>query len=109
VALESLKKRPDFIRVSRGKKWVAHTLILQTFKRDEHSSPRIGYTVTKKLGNAVTRNKIKRRLREAVRQILSQNCRSGHDYVIIGRQSAIRADFPHILGDLKLAVKKVHQ
>lgn len=108
MALERLKKRPDFIRVSHGNKWVTPTLILQTHQRDTHSTPRLGFTVTKKLGNAVIRNRIKRRLKGVADEVLEQKCKPGHDYVIVGRKAALSAEHAHILRDMLMASQKIH-
>lgn len=77
--------------------------------RDDASAARIGFTVTKKLGNAVTRNRIKRRLRAAAGQALPGLVRDGHDYVLIGRQGTITRDFGALKGDLTSALKRFHR
>ncbi len=70
--------------------------------------PRFGFTATKKLGNAVVRNRVKRRLRETVRQIAPQKARTGYDYVLIGRKSTLKRPFSSLLNDLAIAFARVH-
>ena len=77
--------------------------------RDDQNAARIGFTVTKKLGNAVTRNRIKRRLRAAASQALPGLARDGHDYVLIGRQATITRDFGALKGDLHAAFERFHR
>jgi ribonuclease P protein component len=90
----TIKKRKDFLSAfSSGHKFIVSSFILQMVKRSEgHPVPacavRVGFTVTKKMGNAVIRNRIKRRLREAVRDCLAKYGVAGHDYVIISRHKA---------------------
>ncbi len=91
----SLKNSADFQRITRqGKKWAFPSFIMQALKReDTESSFRLGLTVSRKVGNAVTRNRAKRRLREIVRLYETPEKLSGWDIVLIGRASAAERDF----------------
>lgn len=68
---------------------------------------RVGFTVTKKLGNAVARNRIKRRLREAARQIFPLYGKAGLDYVVIGRNQTQSGEFSEILNDMRRAAQQL--
>jgi len=70
---------------------------------------RFGLTVTKKLGNAVVRNRIRRRLREAFRQAGPGCATAGHDYVLIARTNALLCEFSTLIGDLQFALPRVHK
>lgn len=108
-----IKKRRDFVATaSRGHKVVASTLVLQACplallnEPDVAPSMRVGFTVTKKVGNAVVRNRIRRRLKAAADEILAQNGKAGWDYVLIGRGRALDESFDIILRDLRYAIRK---
>ena len=95
LRLETLTKRPDFQRASRAKRVATPGFILQMRPRreDEPSAVpiRVGFTCSKKVGNAVARNRAKRRLREIARLTLPQAGRAGMDYVFVGRSEATAA------------------
>ena len=76
-------------------------------RQDSTAEMRVGYTVTKKVGNAVIRNRVKRRFRELARQLLPQAGVAGADHVIIGRNSAVERDFGKLRSDLAKALAKV--
>lgn len=108
----TLKKRADFLAAARARRKAATAFTLQA-RRREATEPaegvRVGYTCSKKVGNAVARNRAKRRLRAAAREVLSKSGRSGWDYVLIGRPEATAAlPFPRLLDDLAAAVATVH-
>ena len=108
--LQTLKKRADFLRVRKGRYSAMPGLVLQARKQEgtREGLARFGFTATKKLGKAVVRNRIKRRLREAVRLIAPQKARTGYDYVLIGRQSTLKRPFSSLLHDLARAFAHVH-
>ena len=119
-ALPRLKKRREFLRVAgKGRKWAAPGLVLQACPRAQaaadanapksplSSEARIGYTVTRKVGNAVVRNRAKRRLRAAARLVMGPHARSGTDFVIIGRAATLNRPFDKLVGDLEAALKKL--
>jgi len=107
--LETLKKRRDFLACARARKWAAPGLVLQARQRREPGPVRVGFTCSKKIGNAVTRNRAKRRLREAARKIISNQGREGWDYVLIGRPRAtVARPFVALVEDLATALGKVH-
>ena len=106
--MERLKNRREFLRAARGAKWVTPGLVMQCWKRDDDASSRIGFTVTKRVGNAVIRNRVKRRLREIVRQD-EAHARMGYDYVVIGRKSTTTRAFKDLKNDLDGAFLGLHR
>jgi ribonuclease P protein component len=82
-------------------------LVLQALQRDDQQPSRLGFTVTKKIGNAVIRNRTRRRLKEAARIVLAENSSSGVDLVLIGREATRGRDFMVLQEDLRRALVKV--
>lgn len=106
-----LKKRADFIRASGARRFGTPGIHLQARKRREGEAAgiRVGYTCSKKVGNAVARNRAKRRLREAARQVLPASGRDGWDYVLVGRKEVTATlPFDVLVADLRRALEKVH-
>ncbi len=109
VKVSRLKVRADFLRLARGRKWAAPGLVLQMAQTPvEATEARAGFTVTKKIGNAVVRNRAKRRLREVARAVLPLYGSPGHDYVLIAREATPERPFASLIEDLKQALRKVH-
>lgn len=103
-----LKQRAEFLRVaSKGRKAAVHGLVLQALPRGDAAPARVGFTVTKKVGNAVIRNRTKRRLREAARLLLRDEPVKGADLVLIGRDTTRGRPFPLLMEDLRRALRKV--
>jgi ribonuclease P protein component len=95
-----LGKRADFLAVRRGDKRRGRLFLLEVLDRGDGGVPRVGYTVTKKVGNAVVRNRVRRRLKEAVRVHAADDMVPGNDYVIVGRDDALRAPFGQLKAEL---------
>ncbi|GHE02089.1 ribonuclease P [Defluviimonas sp. 20V17] len=110
--LSVLAKRADFLRAARARRQGAAGFLLQARRRagDEAAQGiRVGYTCSKKIGNAVTRNRAKRRLRAAARQVLPALGRDGWDYVLVGRPGAtVDRPFADLVADLQTALARVH-
>ena len=107
-----LKKRADFLRASRAGYKPTPSFVLQARQRpaDEAIGMRVGFTCSKKVGNAVARNRAKRRLREIARLLLPQLGRDGWDYVLIGKREATAArGFDDLQNDLRRALAHFHQ
>jgi ribonuclease P protein component len=108
AAPQRLRKRAEFLRVaSAGRRAAVHGLVLQALARGDDAPARLGFTVTKKIGNAVERNRIRRRLREAARLVLREHPLAGVDLVLIGREATRGRDFPDLMDDLRRALSKV--
>lgn len=89
-----LKSRPEFLRVRNGQKLRGPYVLIEVLDRGEpQSPPRAGFTVTKKHGNAVERNRMRRRLKEAVRLSAQFAMKPGHDYVVVARRDVLNASF----------------
>ena len=102
-----LKRRAEFLRVAaKGRKAPVHGLVLQALARDDDLPARLGFTVTKKVGNAVVRNRTRRRLKEAARLVLAQAPVSGVDLVLIGRDATRGRDFRLLMDDITRALAK---
>lgn len=114
VCLVGLKQRRDFLAASRALRQGTKAMMLQARQRrgDEPVATgaiRVGFTCSKKVGNAVARNHAKRRLREVARLILPQHGKPGWDYVLIGRANATsERDFEQLKADLRYALRKLH-
>lgn len=125
TSLPVLKKRSEFLAVQKGGRQHRRAFVLQSLKREGAAAgqraegpigataipnartgpARVGYTVTKKVGNAVVRNRIKRRLRAAVAE--AGDCaKPGTDYVIVGREAALAQDFRDLVADLAQCLRQ---
>ena len=103
-----LKRRPEFLRVAaKGRKAPMPGLVLQALARGDSAPARLGFTVTKKVGNAVVRNRTRRRLKEAARLWLAEHPVTGVDLVLIGRDGTRARDFRALQEDLRRALAKV--
>ena len=111
-SLIRLKRRAEFLRVAtKGAKAPMPGLVLQALPRNDDAPARLGFTVTKKVGNAVVRNRTKRRLREAARLVLRDQAARGStlagvDLVLIGRDGTRSRPFPALLDDVRRALKR---
>jgi len=106
--LQVLTKRADFLRAARARRVATPGFILQIRDRGEDGPPRVGFTCSKKVGNAVARNRAKRRLREIARLEMPGAAAMGHDYVLIGRAGATATrDFARMRDDLRKALSHV--
>ena len=110
--LTTLTKRSDFTRAAAARRQSAGSFLLQARKRDGAEAPdlvRVGYTCSKKVGNAVTRNRAKRRLRAAARAVLMPHGRPGWDYVLVGRPGAtVDRLYALLITDLQTALTLIH-
>jgi ribonuclease P protein component len=109
--LVTLKRRPEFLNVRAGARWATSAFVLEGKRRSSATlaeAPRFGFTVSKKVGGAVERNRIKRRLKAAVRDVLLEHARRDYDYVLIARRPALDAAFAVLVSDLADALKRVH-
>jgi ribonuclease P protein component len=105
-----LKKRAEFLAVaSKGAKAPMPGLVMQLMARADDAPFRVGFTVTKKVGNAVVRNRTKRRLREAVRLGLDAEAYRGFDMVVIGRDRTAARPFTDLMADVRRAAAKARQ
>ncbi len=133
MAYPTIKKRPEFLAVRGGARWSTPSVTVEARQRrnaapvgtagspdevalgqtaadDSGLGPfRFGYTVTKKLGGAVKRNRIRRRLRAAVEQVAGSRCRGGFDYVLYARAAALDCEFGALARDLAEAFERVHR
>ena len=96
-----LKSRPQFLAVREGEKRRGGLFLLEVLDRKEpDSQARVGFTVTKKHGNAVERNRMRRRLKEAVRLHAGFAMQPGHDYVVVARRDVLTAPFEKLVSEL---------
>lgn len=105
--IDVIKKRADFLRASRAPRVAMPGFVIQIRPRGDDGPMRVGFTCSKKVGNAVARNRAKRRLREIARLVLPEFGNQGTDYVLIGRNGKTDAcDFQDLMTDLHTALTK---
>jgi len=114
MSVGRLQHRADFLRVAgRGRKWVTPGLVLQVASMataeagSDEEGVRVGFTASRRVGNAVERNRVRRRLRAAVREVLACHGRRGRDYVGIGRRASLGRPFRSLVQDLKAALVRL--
>jgi ribonuclease P protein component len=108
--VQRLLKRRDFLKAQKGRRHSTGLFSLQAIAREPgpDDAPRVGFTVSKANGNAVKRNRIRRKLKEAVRlQAASLPARDAHDYVLVARPAALRASFQAISADVTAAFRGI--
>ena len=106
--MDRLTRRADFLAARDGLRAPTGPFLVQAKKRGDTRAPRVGFTVTKKAGNAVERNRIRRRLRAAVKNVEGK-AQPGFDYVLIARREAIVTPFAILVSDLERALKRLHK
>lgn len=110
LRLISIRKRSDFLAANAASRVATPGFVLLVRKRnDGDTAMRLGITVTKKIGNAVIRNRMKRRLREIARAVIVTNGANGADHILIGRAGGVERDFASLKADLAKALTKAIQ
>jgi ribonuclease P protein component len=111
AVVERLKRRSDFRAAAGGVRASGRAFVLQARQRAGDDAIRVGFTVSRQIGNAAERNRVRRRLREIVRLSATvgiAHLRPGHDYVLIGRRAALAAPFDQMVQELDQALIRVH-
>jgi ribonuclease P protein component len=107
VAVERLRQRADFLAAASAMKAPTAAFVLQVRKRSDRGPVRVGFTVSRKVGTAVERNRVRRRLKEIVRLSGEAGLAAGNDYVLIGRRPALSLPFEQIAKDFKRALERL--
>jgi ribonuclease P protein component len=106
--MERLKRRAEFLAAAAGAKAHVTGFVVQLRERGDQDPPRVGFTVSKKVGTAVERNRVRRRLREVVRRSAADWMQAGRDYVLVGRRAALHLPFDQLVEDFSGALNRVH-
>ena len=107
VGLTIIRQRKDFLAANSARRVATPGFVLLVRNRDDGSDiKRLGITVTKKIGNAVVRNRMKRRFRELARQLIAPDGISGADHVLIGRAGGVERDYATLAQELAKALKR---
>lgn len=117
TCISPLRKRSEFVAMRSGKRQHSASFVLQSLMHTQAEIPsapkissiRVGYTVTKKVGNAVVRNRVKRRLRAAAQIAMPIDGLIGHDYVLIGKHAALHSKFETLVSELHSSLNRVHR
>jgi ribonuclease P protein component len=104
-----LKQRADFLAAASGAKVATAAFVLQGRQRDDGGPARIGFTVSRKVGTAVERNRVRRRLRDVVGRTSADSLRSGCDYVLVGRRTALSRQFEQMIEDFSNALRRIER
>jgi len=108
LLLNRITQRKDFLRIAKAQRVHSTSFVLQSRNRKDDAPMRVGFTCSKKVGNAVARNRAKRRLREIARLILPISGQPGHDYVLIGRANVTATtDFAAMQTELAQSLQKL--
>jgi ribonuclease P protein component len=105
--VERLRRRADFLAAASAMKVPTAAFVLQVRKRSEKGPVRVGFTVSRKVGTAVERNRVRRRLKEVVRRSAATGLPAGNDYVLIGRRAALSLPFEQIAKDFRRALERL--
>ena len=105
--MDRLRQRADFLAVANGARMNSAAFVVQSRARGDDGPVRVGFTVTKKVGTATERNRIRRRLRELVKRLDAVSIRPHSDYVLVGRRAALTRDFTTMLDDLRSALHRL--
>ncbi|MFZ4540274.1 MAG: ribonuclease P protein component [Rickettsiales bacterium] len=115
ITVSTLKERADFLRLRNGRKYTTPFFILRAASSNVvgQAGARVGYTVTTKCGNAVLRNRTKRRLRALVAEIFPEAAKAGHDYILIAldkaKPNAAEAPYADLRSAMQSAITAVHR
>ena len=104
-----LKQRADFLAAATGAKVATAAFVLQGRNREDEAPARVGFTVSRKVGTAVERNRVRRRLRDIVKRSAADSLRSGYDYVLVGRRTALSRPFDHMIEDFSNALRRIER
>lgn len=105
--LSKITKRSDYVKASRGRYIKTSSLFLQKVKRNDKKFPRYGVTASKKIGIAVERNRAKRRIRHAIKEVLPKYGKNGYDYVVLATIKTNKVSWKTVLNDLERAFREI--
>ena len=107
--MERLRQRADFLAVANGARLASPAFVVQRLPRGDRGPVRIGFTVSRKVGTSTERNRVRRRLRELVKQLDPAAMRPHSDYVLVGRRTALQRDFATMLDDLRATLHRLEK
>ncbi len=105
--MERLRQRADFVAAATGAKAATAAFVVQARKRGDSGPIRVGFTVTRKVGNAVERNRVRRRLKAVVSRAAVGRMQAGCDYVLVGRRAALELPFDRLVEDFNGAMRRL--
>ncbi|HET9902455.1 MAG TPA: ribonuclease P protein component [Xanthobacteraceae bacterium] len=105
--MERLRQREDFLAAAKGLRVPTRAFVVQARRRADTGPPRFGFTASRKIGTAVERNRIRRRLRDVVRRTDAAELAAGHDYVLVARRDAMNLPFDRLMDDFRRAVRRL--